>query len=30
VFTAANATEAIKILDATPIDLVVTDLKMRD
>jgi len=28
VFTAANAAEAIKILDVTPIDLVVTDLKM--
>ncbi|MDD3846987.1 MAG: sigma-54 dependent transcriptional regulator [Syntrophorhabdaceae bacterium] len=28
VFTAANVTEAIKILDATPIDLVITDLKM--
>jgi len=25
VFTAANVTEAIKILDATPIDLVVTE-----
>ncbi|HOW53858.1 MAG TPA: sigma-54 dependent transcriptional regulator [Syntrophorhabdaceae bacterium] len=28
VFTAANVAEAIKILDVTPIDLVVTDLKM--
>lgn len=28
VFTALNVTEAIKVLDYTPIDLVVTDLKM--
>jgi two-component system response regulator HydG len=28
VFTASNVEEAIKILDSTPIDLVITDLKM--
>ena len=28
VFAALNVTEAIKILDVTPIDLVITDLKM--
>jgi CheY-like chemotaxis protein/predicted regulator of Ras-like GTPase activity (Roadblock/LC7/MglB family) len=30
VFTAANGKEAVRILDATPIDLVVTDLKMPE
>jgi CheY-like chemotaxis protein len=28
IFTASNVTEAIKILEALPIDLVVTDLKI--